>query len=342
MVCLFLQEFPGWGKTDLELIDSYGRRINYLRLSVTDRCNLRCAYCMPADGIPKLRHAEMLSYEELYRIAHEAVSLGIVKIRITGGEPLARKGLVGFVKRLAVIPGLKELVLTTNGVLLGEMALPLRRAGVHRLNISLDSLIPEKFASITRGGDLGKVVDGIAAAEEAGFPPVKINMVVMRGINDEEVLDFAALTIDKPITVRFIEYMPTLRDKEWSGRSISGSEILKRIECNYRLLPLVSSEMAGPSRNFKISGSAGAIGIITPVSGHFCESCNRIRVTATGLARGCLFASDGVDLKPHLRTPEEGTLRETLYRIATGKPNRHHLAEITPSHGSVAMSRIGG
>lgn len=324
----------------MTLIDSYGRRINYLRLSVTDRCNLRCTYCMPAEGIPKLQHGDMLNYEDLYRVASEAVALGVEKIRITGGEPLVRKGLVGFIERLATISGLKELVLTTNGMLLEEMALSLRRAGVQRLNISLDSLNPTTFATITRGGDLTKVLDGIAAAEAAGFPPVKINMVVMRGVNDDEVLDFAALTLRKPYTVRFIEYMPTLRDKGWSSQCIAGNELLKRIGRHYQLLPLVGTEMAGPAKNFKISGASGSIGIITPISGHFCDSCNRIRVTASGLARGCLFAEDGIDLKPHLQLPENGPVRETLRAIITGKPGRHHLAEDQP--GDVAMSRIGG
>lgn len=326
----------------MKLIDSHGRRINYLRLSVTDRCNLRCCYCMPLEGIPGLQHGDMLTYEELHRVASEAVALGIEKIRITGGEPLVRKGLIGFIERLAAIPGLKELVLTTNGILLREMALPLRRAGVQRLNISLDSLQPKAFSEITRGGVLARVLDGIAAAEEAGFPPVKINMVVMRGVNDSELLDFAALTINKPCTVRFIEYMPTLLDTQWHARSLEGREIISRIEQHFPLLPLVSTEMAGPSRNFKISGAAGAIGIITPISGHFCESCNRIRVTATGLVRGCLFAREAVDLKPCLRNGENSALRKTLSRIVTEKPVRHHLTEEASGHGTVAMSRIGG
>jgi GTP 3',8-cyclase len=326
----------------MNLTDARGRRINYLRLSVTDRCNLRCSYCMPPEGVPEVRHGEILSYEELLRVAREAVALGIEKIRITGGEPLVRKGLIGFIERLAALPGLRELVLTTNGILLREMALPLRRAGVQRLNISLDSLRPETFARITRGGDLARVLDGIAAAGEAGFPPVKINMVVMRGINDDELLDFAALTIDKPYTVRFIEYMPTLQDMEWQSRSLDGREILARIGHRFSLLPLVSTETAGPARNFKISGAAGAIGIITPISGHFCESCNRIRVTASGLVRGCLFADTAVDLKPFLGSTDNGGLRETLRRVVTEKPGRHHLTEELPGQGNVAMSRIGG
>ena len=326
----------------MKLIDTYGRRINYLRLSVTDRCNLRCSYCMPSHGVSKLAHDEMLSYEDLVRVAREAVALGIEKIRITGGEPLVRKGVVGLIERLADIPGLKELVLTTNGLLLSEMAVSLRRAGVGRLNISLDSLNSRTFAAITRGGELHKVLDGIAAAEVAGFPPVKINMVVMRGINDDEVLDFAALTLQQRCTVRFIEYMPTIREKGWDALSIAGSEILARIAGHYPLVPLVSAEMAGPARNFKIRGAAGAIGIITPISGHFCDSCNRIRVTAAGVVKGCLFAADGTDLKLYLRSADNGQLREALRRIITGKPGRHHLADEESGHGAFAMSQIGG
>jgi len=326
----------------MALIDTFGRRINYLRLSVTDRCNMRCCYCMPAEGVAKLQHGDMLDYEELFRVASACVAQGIEKIRVTGGEPLVRKGLVPFLERLSGIPGLRELVLTTNGLQLEELALPLRRAGVARLNISLDSLRPETFARITRGGELARVLAGIAAAERAGFGPLKINMVVMRGVNDEEILEFAALSIDKPYTVRFIEYMPTLQDKEWNAQSMAGSEILARIAERYPLLPMVGAEMAGPARNFKIEGAAGAIGIITPVSGHFCESCNRIRVTATGMVRGCLFSDQGVDLKPLLRNSDPDLLPQTLRRIVTEKPGRHQIAEPGAEKARVNMSRIGG
>jgi GTP 3',8-cyclase len=324
----------------MQLIDTYGRRINYLRLSVTDRCNLRCSYCMPTQGVAKIGHGEVLSYEEMYRVAREAVALGIEKIRITGGEPLVRKGVVQFLGRLSQLPGLKELVLTTNGVLLKEMALPLRRAGVQRLNISLDSLQPELFAAITRGGELSRVLEGIAAAERAGFDALKINMVVMRGINDQELLDFAALTLDKPYLVRFIEYMPTLREAGWERLSLSGQEILERIAGRYQLLPVVGGELAGPSRNFRIKGGSGGIGVITPVSGHFCDSCNRIRVTSTGLVRSCLFSGSGVELRPYLETGDPRLLREVLSDIVAAKPGRHRLGE--EGQPQVAMSGIGG
>ncbi|WP_224981540.1 GTP 3',8-cyclase MoaA [Geomonas agri] len=326
----------------MALIDTYGRRINYLRLSVTDRCNMRCCYCMPAQGVAKLGHKEMLSYEELYRVSAACVEQGIEKIRVTGGEPLVRKGLVDFLGRLSALPGLKELVLTTNGLLLEELAQPLKDAGVARLNISLDSLQPETFARVTRGADLNRVLAGIDAAQKAGFGPLKINMVVMRGVNDHEILDFAALTLEKPFTVRFIEYMPTLQDEEWGAQSMPGSEILSTIGERYPLLPLVSSEMAGPARNYKIQGAAGAIGIITPVSGHFCESCNRIRITATGRVRGCLFSEQGTELKPLLASEDPEALRQTLRSIVTQKPGRHHIAEEGSEQAVVNMSRIGG
>jgi len=326
----------------MEMIDTYGRRINYLRLSVTDRCNLRCRYCMPAEGVAKLGHDAVLSYEELFRVARACVANGIEKIRVTGGEPLVRKGLVDFLARLSSLPGLKELVLTTNGILLEELALPLRQAGVARLNISLDSLEPENFARITRGGDLTRVLAGIEAAERAGFPPVKINMVVMRGVNDHELLRFAQLSVDQPYTVRFIEYMPTLEDKDWHAQGVPGSEILQRIAQHYPMLPLVSAEMAGPARNFKIEGAAGAIGIITPISGHFCDSCNRIRVSASGLLRGCLFSDKALDLKALLAYGDSGMLRYQLRGVVHAKPGRHNLGEAGVEQARLAMSRIGG
>jgi len=297
---------------------------------------------MPSEGIPKRHHGEILSYEDLYRVAAEAVGLGIDKIRLTGGEPLVRKGLIGFSERLARLPGLKELVLTTNGLLLDEMAQPLYEAGVKRLNISLDSLKPEVFAAITRGGDLRRVLDGIEAALSAGFPPPKINMVVMRGINDGEVLDFAALTLARACTVRFIEYMPNLQEAGWQKRCVPGTELLERIGRRYRLLPLVSSEAAGPAKNFRIAGAAGTIGFITPISGHFCASCNRIRVSSTGMAHSCLFAGTNVDLKPALNSGDNLELRRTLHAIVANKPKGHVLQEEQNNRRAFAMSGIGG
>ncbi|MDD2318449.1 MAG: GTP 3',8-cyclase MoaA [Geobacteraceae bacterium] len=325
----------------MPLVDSFGRKINYLRLSITDRCNFRCLYCMPEDGVNKVCHHEILSYEELLLLARTVVPLGIEKIRVTGGEPLVRTGVVPFLKELSQLPGLRQLVLTTNASLLEDMATQLKDAGVQRLNISLDSLCPDNFAAITRGGDLAKVLAGIRRANEIGFP-VKINVVAMRGVNDHEFLDFAALTIEKPFAIRFIEYMPTRKDESWESRVISGEEILQRIAERYPLQPVVRGEMAGPSRDYKIDGALGTVGVITPVSGHFCHDCNRIRVTSQGMVKNCLFADTEVDLKPYLRAGDVTALQEMLKKIVTDKPGKYLISDKESSHQPFSMSKVGG
>lgn len=326
----------------MQLTDSIGRNINYLRLSVTDRCNLRCFYCMPKEGITKREHGAILSYEELLLIAETAVSLGIEKIRITGGEPLVRAGLVGFLEKLSAIPGLRHLALTTNGLLLPEMAADLYRAGVQRLNVSLDSLDPQTFNKITRGGDLKKVLAGLDAAERAGFPPSKINCVIMRGINDAEILAFAEMTRSRGNTVRFIEYMPVVKEERWQRYCISGDEILQRIEADCTLEQIYKGPYAGPSRDFRIPGARGSIGIITAVSGHFCSECNRIRVTSTGQAKGCLFSDEKTDLVPYLRPPDREKLAEVLRRIVSEKPERHGISCDGYGHQNFTMAQVGG
>ena len=325
----------------MKLIDSFGRKINYLRLSVTDRCNMRCRYCMPEDGIEKCSHQQILRYEELHRIARAAVSLGIQKIRVTGGEPLVRKGIVPFLSGLSAIPGLKQLVLTSNGQLLEEMAGDLRTAGVQRLNISLDSLDPGNFTSITRVGKLERVLAGIAAAERVGLP-IKINMVVMRGVNDAEIETIASLAVDRPFTVRFIEYMPSSREERWQSLVVSGREILERLTARFPLLPVVRAELAGPAKEYRIAGAAGTLGIITPVTGHFCADCNRIRVTSTGKAKSCLFSDNELDLKPFLGAGDTRRLERALRGVVMGKPGRHQISLESASHEPFAMSAIGG
>ncbi len=324
-----------------DLTDPFGRTINYLRLSVTDRCNMRCVYCMPAHGIPLVGHDDVLTYEELLRVARAAVAAGIEKIRVTGGEPLVRRGIVPFLAELAAIPGLHQLVLTTNGLHLEEMAEELRRAGVQRLNVSLDSLRPETFTTITRGASLARVLAGIETALRADFP-VKLNMVFMRGVNDGELLDLAAMTLDRPLTVRFIEYMPAIREENWESLIVPGETILAELGRRFRLVPLERDGLAGPAKMFQIAGAAGTLGVITPVSGHFCGECNRIRVTATGKARGCLFADASLDLKPLLAAGDEGALAEALRTIVMGKPGRHHLGATEDQHTPFPMSAIGG
>ncbi|TWJ33073.1 GTP 3',8-cyclase MoaA [Geobacter argillaceus] len=325
----------------MRLIDSFGRKINYLRLSVTDRCNLRCSYCMPHEGIHKRPHAEVLNYEELFTIARASVEIGIEKIRITGGEPLVRRDIIPFLSRLAAIPGLKQLVLTTNGVLLDEMAVPLRDAGVQRLNISLDSFRPEIFSRITRRGDLARVLTGIKAAEAAGFP-IKLNAVVMRGINDDELLDFAALTLERPVKVRFIEYMPTIKEPGWQKLVVPGEEIISRVSARYPLSQLAQGELSGPAREFSIDGAKGTVGIITPLSSHFCGECNRIRVTSAGMARSCLFSDSETDLKPYLADSDPTRLTEALRSIVGAKPGSHRLSLDESDHSAFTMAAIGG
>jgi cyclic pyranopterin phosphate synthase len=325
----------------MKLTDSYGRKINYLRLSVTDRCNMRCVYCMPPEGVPLLDRHDVLSYEELLMVAEAAVANGIEKIRVTGGEPLVRKGIVDFLAKLAAIPGLKQLVLTTNGLALPELAADLRRAGVQRLNISLDSLQSETFARITRGADVSRVLAGIEAAELAGFP-IKLNMVVMRGINDRELLDFVALTLERRLTVRFIEFMPSIRAVGWEARVVPGAEILELIGQRFSYATQEREGLAGPARIFRIAGAAGTFGVITPVTGHFCEDCNRIRVTAAGTVRGCLFADDGLDLKPYLAQKDLAGLAMALRTMVAGKPKQHAIAEEDQKYSSFTMAAIGG
>ncbi len=324
------------------MVDNFGRKLNYLRMSVTDRCNLRCRYCMPAAGVPKQRHEDVLSYEELYRIAKVAVIAGVDKIRVTGGEPLVRKGIVDFLAELNRLPGLKKVVLTTNGVLLGEMAGALSRAGVESVNVSLDSLRPDVFTRITRRDDLARVLDGLTAAEQAGFKHIKINMVVMRGVNDDEVLDFAALTVDKPYKVRFIEYMPTLQESSGQSLMVPGEELIEQLADRYPLEKLQRNTLDGPADYYRIKGSAGAIGFITPVSCHFCKDCNRLRVSSSGMLKSCLYDNGGVSLRPVLARGKEAELLDLIRQAAHLKPLQHDLQPGGSADNYLYMSQVGG
>jgi cyclic pyranopterin phosphate synthase len=326
----------------MNLTDSLGRKINYLRLSITDRCNMRCFYCMPSVGVIDKGHTAILSYEELLLISEVAVGLGIEKIRVTGGEPLVRAGVVGFLQRLAAIPGLKHLALSTNGLRLEEMAADLYRAGVQRLNVSLDSLDADTFKKITRTGELRKILAGLDEAERVGFPHPKINVVAMRGINDAEILDFADLTLTRGNSVRFIEYMPAIKENGWQRYCISGDEILERISAKYTLEEVNKGIFSGPSRDYRIPGAQGTIGIITAVSGHFCSECNRIRVTSTGQAKGCLFDDAQTDLTKWLRPPDREGLERILKEVVMTKPERHGITKDGYNHTNFTMSQIGG
>ena len=320
--------------------DQHGREINYIRLSITDRCNLRCQYCMPANGIDHKACEQILRYEDFLRIVTAASELGIHKVRITGGEPLVRKGVIGFLEKLSAIPGIEKIALTTNGILLADKAQSLKNAGVQRLNVSLDSLHPKIFTEMTRGGSLEAVLAGIRAAETAGLK-IKLNMVVMRGINDQEVLSFAALSINNPWSVRFIEYMPTIREAGWRNRIISGADILAQLQQIHPLESISSGCYCGPAKPYRIAGAQGTVGIITPMSDHFCNSCNRIRVTSTGLAKSCLLSDDAIDLKPYLSLPQS-ELKGVLQQVIKNKPSRHHLGCEQNITMPFSMSSIGG
>ncbi len=320
------------------------RYINYLRLSVTDRCNLRCIYCMPEEGIDYMPHGEILSYEEMLRIVDLSVQCGIRKVRLTGGEPFVRKGFIHFLKRLSEKETLDEITLTTNGVFLKEFAAAIKECGICRINVSLDSLQSAKFARITGSSCLGAVWDGIREAERLGFNPIKINVVAMRGVNDDEILDFARLTLEKPFHIRFIELMPVGEYNSWSAeRFISIGEILDRIETLGNLVPVESNPNDGPAERFILEGGRGEIGLIGALSHHFCEMCNRLRLTADGHLRGCLFSDREIDLKAPLRAGRRDDDLLGLIKFAmANKPRGHEQMAHGPRKCVRQMSSIGG
>jgi len=330
------------------MIDGYDRDINYLRISVTDRCNLRCSYCMPKEGLSVLGHEDILRYEEILRIVKVTVGLGITKVRITGGEPLVRRGLVDFIAKLASIPGLADISLTTNGVLIEPFAVPLFEAGVKRINISLDSLNAAKYAEITRGGDLATVLRGIEAVYRTGFDPIKINVVAIKGVNDDEVLDFALLSKNRPFKIRFIELMPMGQaGLTYEGGYLSNDVVFERINNAYQLEPVGDTKAgtAGPARMYKIAGGLGEIGFISPISHHFCSRCNRLRLTANGFLRACLLLDEEISLKGALHggcSDEE--LKRMIGEVIAGKPQRHGISHNDRHIKKCAkeMSSLGG
>ena len=322
------------------LSDCFNRPVNYLRISVTDRCNLRCIYCMPPEGIPLLSHDEILSYEEVVVVARAAAELGVTKLRLTGGEPLVRKGLTDLVAMLARLEGIDDIALTTNGLLLERHAEELKKAGLRRVNVSLDSLRPDRFRQITRIGELEGVLRGIEAARKAGLNPVKTNTVVIRGTNDDEILDFARLTIEGDWHVRFIEYMPFANNGANEKSLVPVSEMKQRIEALGKLEPSLPSG-GGPARYFRLPGARGTIGFISPVSDQFCQACNRLRLTADGKLRPCLFSDKEIDLIEPLR---QGATSEGIKRLireaVSSKPEGHHLAAGVTCER--LMAQIGG
>ncbi|OGP88833.1 MAG: cyclic pyranopterin phosphate synthase MoaA [Deltaproteobacteria bacterium RBG_16_48_10] len=326
------------------LLDPYKRKINYLRISVTDRCNLRCRYCMPEEGIPLISHGEVLTYEEILRIVRVFAAEGISKIRLTGGEPLIRKGIVDFISRLSQIKEVKDLSLTTNGILLKELARDLRQAGLNRINISLDSLRKDRFFQITRKDDFERVWSGIEAALEVGLSPIKINMVAIKGLNDDEIESFARLTLHLPLTVRYIEYMPSGNGESWKETDLlTIPQINQRLEKLGPLIPVPSDHWDGPAKRFWINGALGEIGFIGAVSSHFCSDCNRLRLTSDGKIRTCLFSDEEIDVKEILRKGgSDCDLRDRLLAALKAKPEKHHIDSCQFKKCQRNMSAIGG
>lgn len=318
------------------MIDQFGRNINYLRVSLTDRCNLRCKYCMPAEGIPKLDHEDILSFEEVKKIVKAAVTIGINKIRYTGGEPLVLKGIDSLIYETSLIQGIKDISITTNGMLLYDAAEDLKKAGLNRVNISLDTLKADKFSDITRGGDLNKVVQAIHKCISLGYSPVKINTVILKGINDDEIEDFINLTRELPVHVRFIELMPMGEALNlYKEGTITCDEIIRKFS---NLSPLIN-EKSSTSELYKLPNAKGVVGFIRPISCKFCEYCNRIRLTATGNIKPCLHSEKEYNIKESLQ--DEELLVSTLKGIILGKHFEHNLQQ-EGSHSGKMMYQIGG
>ncbi|MGB4441302.1 MAG: GTP 3',8-cyclase MoaA [Coriobacteriia bacterium] len=337
--------------------DSFGRRIDYLRISVTDRCNLRCVYCMPPDGVEWKAHDQVLTLEEIERFAAIAAGEGISKIRLTGGEPLVRLGIVDHVRRLRETTGIEAIALTTNATLLPKYAADLAEAGLRRINISLDTLDPEVYAQVTRGGDLSNVLAGLDAAFAVGMDPVKLNVVIVRSL-DQDLVGFARMTMDRPLHVRFIEYMPvgdvgehscTSSEADgWSAADhVSSDEILERLATEGSAaglgeLAAVERDAApggwGPARYYRFPGARGTLGVISPLSHHFCGECNRLRLTADGKLRTCLFSDDEIDVRSVLRTGTDEDVRAVIREALDAKPEGHHMQMGTVRR----MSQIGG
>ena len=330
----------------MNLVDSYGRKIDYLRISITDHCNLKCYYCTPFSGRGRMDKSEILTYEEMLKVARAAVAAGITKIRITGGEPLVRKGVVEFCRMLSDLEALKSLALTTNGIYLAEMAGPLFKAGVHRINISLDTLRPERFEKITGYDWLPRVLAGIERAEQIGMHPIKINAVVMRGINDDEIEELARLTLEKPYHVRFIELMPTNSTAFGDHESlfVPVEEFMKKIHQIDCVQIQPATDSYGPARLCRLPGAIGKVGFIAPISRHFCASCNRLRLTADGKIKTCLFSQEEIDIKAALRSGvSQNEIIDIFRQSVAEKPIGHHLN--VKNHINTcgrAMRAIGG
>jgi len=318
------------------MFDLYGRKINYLRISVTDLCNLRCKYCMPEKGIDKIYHKEILTLEEIQSITEKFVEMGIDKVRITGGEPLVRNNILKLVEGIGRIEKVKDLAMTTNATLLKKYSRDLKNAGLNRLNISLDTLNEEKYSIITKTGQLKDVLEGIESAKKEGLTPIKLNIVLIKDFNEDEIEDFVNLTRYEDIDVRFIELMPIGALKYWSlNKYISNETVLERVPA---LIETKSSDISSPARYYKLPNAKGRVGLINPISCKFCENCNRIRLTADGKIKSCLHSNDEIDLKELIRNGKD--LTNLITDIVKNKPKEHNLEE--GNYINRDMTAIGG
>lgn len=326
------------------LTDTFNRKITYLRISVTDRCNLRCVYCMPEAGLPWIPKDEILSYEEIVRVVRAAAQIGVTSIRLTGGEPLIRRDLDRLVAMIAAVPGIDDIALSTNGLMLAEQAQGLHDAGLTRVNVSLDTLREDRFFTIARRPGLERVLAGIEAAFDVGLGPVKLNCVAMRGQNDDEIEAFAEMTRRRAIAVRFIEVMPVEENVGLqSGAYISATEILDRIRAIADLQPVQGPQGNGPARYYAFDGAPGTIGVISPLSHDYCDTCNRVRLSADGRLKLCLFGDHHIDFRTPLRDGAGEDVIISLFRGAMYvKPERHHLDVGTTASAMRALSEIGG
>jgi cyclic pyranopterin phosphate synthase len=318
------------------MFDEHGRKIDYIRISVTDLCNLRCRYCIPECGVEKKSHFDILRFEEIIDIIKASVDLGITKVRLTGGEPLVRKGIISLVAQISRISGIRDVTLTTNATLLAQYAKQLKEAGLSRVNISLDTLDKEKYAFISRGGDLSEAIKGIEAAKKTGLTPLKINTVLMKDFNDNEIDDFVKMTIDENIDVRFIELMPVGQCAQSfsEGKQISCFEVLKRFPGLIRLQSLDSQV----SMNYQLPGAKGRVGLISPINHRFCNQCNRLRITADGKIKPCLHSNQEIDIRAMKQAGN--TYLEILEYAVLRKPNAHRLDE--KKYINRSMNSIGG
>ena len=316
--------------------DSFGREINYLRISLTDRCNLRCKYCMPECGVDKLEHKDILSLEEIYEITKSFVALGVNKIRLTGGEPLVRKGIVELISKISKLDGVRDIAMTTNGILLKRFAKDLKDAGLNRVNLSLDTLDPVKYKEITRGGDIEDFFAGIEEAKKVGLNPIKINSVLIGGFNDSEIERLVDLTMDEDIDVRFIELMPIGEAASWAEEKfVSNDTILKKIKS---LKQVERKDPSSPAVYYKLPGAKGRVGIINPISCKFCQDCNRVRLTSEGMLKLCLHSNKEIDLKKALR--EGVDLESFILESILKKEESHHLED--GEYIDKNMNQIGG